>query len=191
MASTVDEVTSLMSDSNATLVGAIIGVIGALLGVIITLLFERYRRKKERIENAKPIVINHFNESVAGNPLRTYILASDSLDKDNIIGSFKNTDNGILFIDFVEIGTKRFEPAYSIAIDKDSLFSLSLRGLGGASFENDIFLYCHDIYGNSYHYKMRQSNTTFKYSRLILVDSEPQKLTQEMKKNRQDKGKDK
>lgn len=42
MISTIDEMTPIMNESNATLVSALIGVFGALLGVVITLLFENY-----------------------------------------------------------------------------------------------------------------------------------------------------
>ena len=176
MISTIDELTPIIQESNSALVGALIGAAVALLGVIITEIITSCRRKKDRIANAKPIIINYLNESVTTNPLTTYIFHSDSEDTNDITGSFKNTDNGLLFLDYVDIGSKRFIPKNFAVVDKNTEFSITLQGLGGASFDNEIRLYFHDIFGNQYYYRLKQTSSSRKYIRIALADDEPQSV---------------
>ena len=174
MLGSIDEMIPIMHESNATLVAALIGVFGALIGVMITEIIAYRRRKKDQVANAKPIIINYLNESITTNPLTTYIFRSDSGDTNDITGSFKNTDNGLLFLDYVDIGSKRFNPKVFAVVDKNTEFSITLQGLGGASFDNEIRLYFHDIFGNQYYYRLSQTSSSRKYIRIALIDDEPQ-----------------
>ena len=61
MICTIDELTPIMHESNATLLAALIGVFGALLGVIATSVIENKRRRKDLNDKAKPIIINYQN----------------------------------------------------------------------------------------------------------------------------------
>ena len=168
--------TPIMHESNATLVAALIGAAVAFLGLIVTEIIAYCRRKNDQIVNTKPILINFLNGSITNNPLTTYTFKSDSSDNIDIIGSFKNTDNGIMFLDYVDIGTKRFKPDVFAVVDKNTTFSIQLQGLGGASFDNEIKLYFHDIHGNQYYYRLKQTTSSRKYIRIALVDDEPQKV---------------
>ena len=177
MISTYDQMASFMPESNATLVAAIIGVIGALLGVIVTLFFENKRRRKETIDRARPIIINYLNDSTIDNSLTTYTLKSDTCDSDNVFGSFKNTDNGILFLDYVDLGNKRYTPQLFAVVDTNTAFSILLQGTGGASFDKPCKLVCHDIFGNKYSYSlMLAKNNTKPYNDLILSDGIPKRM---------------
>lgn len=181
MISTPDQMTPIMNENNTALLSAVIGAAVALFGVIITEIITSCRRKKDKIENAKPIIINYLNESVTTNPLTTYIFRSDSGDTTDITGSFKNTDNGLLFLDYVDIGSKRFNPKVFAVVDKNTEFSITLQGLGGASLDNEIRLYFHDVFGNPYYYRLNQTGSSRKYIRIALADDEPQPVNKAKK----------
>lgn len=175
MNSTVDEIQKLIPESYATLVAALIGVFGALLGVVITLLFENYRRRKERIDKAKPILINYIHND-ASKKLMGYAFKSDSTDNKHIIGCFKNTDNGVLFLDYVETETKKYFYRNNSAVDKNFVFLLGLYGLSGETLKK-CTIYCHDVYGTSYKYNAKfRLNSPDNFNRIILIDSEPERV---------------
>ena len=185
MISTIDEMTPIMNESNATLVSALIGVFGALLGVVITLLFENYRRRKEQIDKAKPILINYIHNDDS-KKLMGYAFKSDSTDNNHIIGCFKNTDNGVLFLDYVETETKKYYYKNNSAVDKNSVFLLGLYGLSGETLKK-CTIYCHDIYGTSYKYNAKFTpDSPGIFNKITLIDSEPQRIKRR-RKERQNK----
>lgn len=165
---------SWLTDNSGILVAELIGAVGTIIAVVITIKHENRQRREDLVSMAKPIIINYLNDTVIGNPLPTFVFQSDTLDSDEIIGSFKNTDNGILFLDHIDIGSKRYNPKEFAVVDKNTTFSVLLQGTGGASFDNSIKLYCHDIFGNQYWYRCEIANTTNKYNDLILSDGKPQ-----------------
>ena len=175
MINTIDEMVPIMHESNATLIAALIGVFGALLGVLITLLVESKLRRKELKDKAKPIVINYIHNDTAEKP-SGYIFKSDSTDSDCIIGCFKNTDNGVLFLDYVETETKRYHYNNNSAIDKNTVFLIELKGISGETLKKCV-IYCHDIYGTPYKYSAKFTpQTASKFNDITLIDSEPQRV---------------
>lgn len=182
MVGTIDELSPIMHESNATLVAALIGVFGALLGVLITMFIENHRRRKELTEKAKPIVIT-FLHTDSSKTLTGYIFQSDSTDNDKIMGTFKNTDNGILFIDYIKTETKKYSYYRVVAIEKNTTFIITLKGLSGETLKK-CDIYCHDIYGTPYIYRAAFTQKAGKFNDITLIDSEPKK-TKRKKQNKQ------
>ena len=177
MISTIDELTPIMHESNATLVAALIGVFGALLGVIVTSVIENRRRKKNLYDKAKPIIINYQNTETLTSKTRTpYVFKSDNESKGSIIGTFKNTDNGILFLDYIKTETKTYMPKHVIAIDKNTVFEIKLCGLEGETMK-ECTLYCHDIYRNKYLYNASFTSDSWQFNMISLIDGEPTKVS--------------
>lgn len=166
-----------MHESNATLVAALIGVFGALLGVIVTSVIENRRRKKNLYDKAKPIIINYQNTETLTSKTRTpYVFKSDNESKGSIIGTFKNTDNGILFLDYIKTETKTYMPKHVIAIDKNTVFEIKLCGLEGETMK-ECTLYCHDIYRNKYLYNASFTSDSWQFNMISLIDGEPTKVS--------------
>ena len=124
--------------NSGALISALISVFGALLGVIIMLIVEGHRRKTEEKAKAKPIVINyslgHVMKKEEGFP--NYIFESEGDCEATITGVFKNTDNGILFIDFIDTENKRYCSKHPVVVDKNTIFHITLSGVNGDSLKN-------------------------------------------------------
>lgn len=116
-----------ITDVIVPLGSALIGGLLALLGVLITLCREKKELKKERIERAKPILINYSLAAVERSSfVPVFIFKSNEGENINILeGVFKNTDNGIAFIDYIKTETKTYMPVDSATVDKNmvSVFS--------------------------------------------------------------------
>lgn len=142
-----------ISDILMPLLSAVIGGLLALLGVYYTLKHEQKERRAEQMDKAKPIVINHIIHAVDKNaptPKLRFVTGKDSKGA-VVTGVFKNTDNGILFIDYIETEKFRYYPQYSSAVDKNTVFLVCLEIVNGETFQNCV-IYCHDIFGTPYYY---------------------------------------
>lgn len=143
-----------ITDVIMPLLSAFIGGLLALVGVLITLNHEKKERKKEQLDKAKPIIINYMVHAIDKNhPAPKYIFLNNknTVGKD-VIGIFKNTDSGILFFDYIETETKKYYPQHSSAVDKNTVFSVSIRIVNGETLKKCIF-HCHDVFGTKYYYE--------------------------------------
>ena len=143
-----------ITDVIMPLSSAVVGGLLALVGVRITLNHEKKERKEEQIEKAKPIIINYMLHAVDNKqPYPKYIFSNTekTTDKD-ITGIFKNTDNGILFFDYIETETKKYYPQHSSAVDRNTVFFVSIKIVNGETLKKCIF-HCHDIFGTKYYYE--------------------------------------
>ncbi|MBQ2729895.1 MAG: hypothetical protein IJF69_03895 [Clostridia bacterium] len=145
-----------ITDVIVPLGSALIGGLLALLGVLITLCREKKELKKERIERAKPILINYSLAAVERSSfVPVFIFKSNEGENINILeGVFKNTDNGIAFIDYIKTETKTYMPVDSATVDKNMVFRVQLINITGESLKT-FSIFCHDIYGTKYTYKAR------------------------------------
>lgn len=136
------------------ILSVLIGGLLTLLGVGITLKYETKKRKEEQIDKAKPIIINYMSDVIDKNQYTPrYIFSNDeeTVGKE-ITGIFKNTDNGILFFEYIETETKKYYPQQSSAVDKNTVFYLTLNIVIGETLKKCIF-HCHDILGTKYYYE--------------------------------------
>jgi len=134
------------------LVSALIGGGLTMLGVIVTIKWEAKQKKQENIEKALPIIINVSDELIPKDEEVFRILfESDGDDKHTICGMFKNTDNGILFLDSIKTETKEYLPVNASTVEKNTYFSIIIRNIAGENLKN-CNIHCHDIYGNKYTY---------------------------------------
>lgn len=152
--------------NSAIFAAELIGALGIIGAVVITIIVESRHRKKERIEMIKPIVINA--EDNCSKEVREFVFESNSEKCDGrISGNFKNTDNGILFIDYVQTETKLYHPKNSAVVDKNSFFKVILVNIGGETLKKCVIFF-HDILGNKY-----QLDAAFKNNTIVLVKNDP------------------
>ena len=139
--------------NSAVLIAALIGVFGALAGVITTAVIENKRRRKELVDKAKPIIINCPINAIKDrvHVPRYAFLNSDDKGVDSFYGFYKNTDNGIVFLDSIETETKKYLPQRNSAVDKNSTFIIELSIVEGETLKK-CRIHCHDIFGNKYYY---------------------------------------
>lgn len=148
----------------------IIALIGGLLGVIVTICYENYQRKKERIEQVKPIIIN-TTLTIAQNSgnLFLYDFEAKGSCSTTVTGFYKNSDNGILLFDFILTDNKSYFPIDGATVDKNSFFGINLCLENGETLKK-LKIYCHDIYDNHYCYDGHFNFDTNKpiYSEIIV-----------------------
>lgn len=162
-----------MDQNTVALVSSAMGVAGALVVFIITQIIENNRRRKELIDKAKPIIINYTAEStIAKPPVTSFFFQTDDDDAGMASSLFKNTDNGILFIDRIETQKKQYYPAQVATVDKNTVFKVFLPVIKGENFEN-CALYGRDIYGNLYRYNCRFDFEKDIEHEIVIVDSMP------------------
>lgn len=143
-----------ITDVVVPLGSALIGGTLALIGVLITLSREKKELKNERIEKAKPVLINYPDDTIDRSKLMPSFVfkASEGDTRGTLTGVFKNTDNGIAFIDCVKTETKVYTPVNNATIDKNTIFYIRLANIAGETMKECNIL-CHDIYGTEYCYK--------------------------------------
>ncbi len=144
--------TEWITDVLIPLISAIIGGGLTLAGVIVTIKWEAKQKKQEEIEKVKPIIINTDYDNTK--QLKSYLTfefatAGDTCTR--IFGCFKNTDNGILFIDYIESDSNKYESFADSTVDKNSYFSINMYAGRDEQF-NNFKIYCHDVLGNKYYY---------------------------------------
>ena len=109
------------------LVSALIGGGLTLAGVIVTIKWESKLKKQEEIDRVKPIIISVEEQSLSKHE-RVYdcVFYSNGDSNETLNGVFKNTDNGILFIDMLESTSKTYRPLRVITVDKNTYFRIIL-----------------------------------------------------------------
>ncbi len=134
------------------LISAFIGGGLTLAGVIVTIKWETKNKEQEAIEKVKPIIINTNWETITNDSEYTnYEFTNGSSGNIDVIGYFKNTDNGILFIDYIQSDFCTYKPVYNATIDKNSFFTIHMRVQQGETFKY-FDIYCRDVLGNKYCY---------------------------------------
>lgn len=137
-----------------TAISAFVGGLIALVGVVITLQHEAKVQKEERIYRAKPIMINYPIRAI---PDRAHIphyhfKTDEGKSLKEMYGFFKNTDNALLFLDYIETETKKYLPQRNSAVDKNTVFIIALHIAQGETLKQ-CRIYCHDIFSNKYSYE--------------------------------------
>lgn len=176
-----------MCDSTATIIAGVIGFVGALIGAAATIIAVRLtinsnskQQKQDLINQAKPIIINiDYDElpSEESKNIQRIILFCDNNDNEIALsGTFKNTNNAIMFFDYVKTEKNTYTPKISSVVDRDTIFQIGLKLVRGEVFESwEIFF--HDIYGNNYKY-IAKINSEYD-NRLELENSEPIRIKKE------------
>lgn len=166
---------SWLTDNSGILVAELIGAVGTIIAVVITIKHENRRRRKELVYKAKPILINYSYSLVDNKDYLELVFESKDGSCDGyLMGSFKNTDNGILFLDYIETETKVYYPKLLSVVDKNTPFSIVLSNIGGETLKKCSII-CHDIYENRYRFNAFFDCTKDIHDQIILKNYEPQK----------------
>ena len=146
----INWITDVIVPLGASLIGGVLALVGAL----ITIGREKAELRKERFEKAKPILINYsINTITKLEEMSIYTFRSDEEKSSaSIIGVFKNTDNGIVFFDYIETETKVYKPINNVTVDKNTIFCLKLENINGENFKK-CNVFCHDIFRTQYCYQ--------------------------------------
>lgn len=143
-------------ENSGALVSSIIGAVATIIVVVLTIRNGNKHRKEDLIAQAKPIVINYDATQIDNYKSITQVMFEfDQADNDektgNVCGTFKNTDNGVLFIDCFKTESKKYLPTTVATIDKNTIFQIYVKIVRGETLKG-MTVYCHDIYGNKYKY---------------------------------------
>ncbi len=155
------------------LISALIGGGLTLAGVIVTIKWEAKQKKQEEIEKVKPIIICVEEQSIKRDEkIYDCEFYSNGDSDETLCGVFKNTDNGILFLDMLESELKTYRPHRVITVDKNTYFRIILINVIGESLE-ELKLYCHDIFGNKYIYEMDSSFEPIESNNVVIKELQP------------------
>jgi len=153
-------------------IAPLVGILGTMLGIWISSQIENKRRKKESVDKAKPIIINHFDDSPIRSSSATIVFESVGECSRTITGVFKNIDNGILHLDYIETERKKYYPSNCSTVDKNTVFYIELKNITGETCKR-CDIYCHDIFGNMYLYRAQFSFNVDGKSEIVIQDSIP------------------
>lgn len=172
------------------LIPLITALIGGLVGVIFTIKWENQQKEKEKIDNAKPIIINYMGHQAQDNSrvARYFFESKDdtiygNINRQTIYGVFKNTNNGILFIDYIETGVKEYYPFSNATVDRNTAFYIVLQRIYGETLTKCI-IHCHDIYNTAYCYNAHFCFDDSTQSQIIIDDNQPVLLKKDKNKRR-------
>ena len=103
-------------------------------------------------------------------------------------GYFKNSDNSVVFLDYVKTETKEYWPIEksTIAIDKGEYFSILLSNIAGETLK-DCTIICHDIFENSYQFRAKFTIDEKLHNDIILENSLPEKNSGRAKSKKEEK----
>lgn len=174
--------------NSAALISACIGVIGALVVNIIMQAVQSRKRKQEVIDKAKPIVINCAYSQINKSGVMYYHFVAEGQRIDNIVGVFKNTGNGILFIDYIDTGYGKYYPVQNSTVDKDTEFCIVVEMVNKQTLDEKLVIYCHDIFGTKYYFDAHFDFEIGSNSQIVIDDSMPKPIPN--KNTRKKKGKE-
>lgn len=135
---------------------AIIGGFVTLLGVKWTIKNEKEQDRKNKKLEIKPIFyrIDPFQQYFDDNTMELFFRYNPSgLMKKEISGTFKNTDQAIMKIDYIEYDNRRYYPQNGNVVDKNVIFELRIL-TNKISKNRKIVLKVEDVLENVYFYKM-------------------------------------
>lgn len=155
---------SVITDIVVPIFSALIGGLFTFLGVWVTIKKQAKKDELHRKLLVKPIIYSYkfkYNNCDDYNNSIDYYLRSVQypIPAITIEGYFINTDNGILVLDCVLSGTKKYTTWECDVVDKSKKVHLIIALDDKREQDSELYLYVKDIYGNSYRY-------------LILVDKE-------------------
>lgn len=164
------------------LLSTILGGILALIGSFITFRHETKRQHSEEIDRVKPIIINYDRRQISdGSHTAKYIFEDETKSSKALISTFKNTDNGLLFFDYIKTENKIYYPKNNSAVDKDIPFFIQLNVSNGETFKS-CALFCHDIYGTKYYYPAHFNFGTDGASKIVIDNIMPVEASKQKKK---------
>ena len=153
---------------------ALLGGVLTFIGTLITFRHESKIRRKENIEKAKPIIINYMFHQAPNEKLPKYIFEAEEKDDGSnvIIGILKNTDNGLLFFDYIKTENKIYYPKHSSTVDKNTVFYILLSNIEHESLK-ECNIYCHDIFNNNYYYRAHFALESETQSQIVIDNIMP------------------
>lgn len=151
----------IIADIVVPLVSALIGGGLTLVGVIFTI---RSQNKKDYIAkkaSARPWIFS-CTKYLPGDS-KIYSMYPDMGFSPNmfISGIIKNTDNGILILNYVQSETTKYTPNDDNVVEKNSSIQLVIYLKNQVETLKDLHLYIKDIYGNQYRYQLILSGGEF------------------------------
>ena len=155
-------------DCTSTITSIIVSLCSALLGGGLTLLgvwltIKDQNKKEEAAKKAavRPWIFSY--EECIPPYKKTCFIAPDSDYSRDIVtsGIIKNTDTGILILDYVESELVRYTLHGDNVVDKNSTVELAIHLKNRVENLNGLRLYIKDVYGNRYSYEISIRGSRF------------------------------
>lgn len=150
---------SVITDIVVPIFSALIGGLFTFLGVCVTIKKQAKKDELHRKLSVKPIIYSYKSKYNNCDDYKDSILYSlrsiqYTLSEINLDGYFINTDNGILILDYVLSGGKKYITWESDVVDKSKMVHLLITLDDEREKNSELYLYVRDIYGNGYRYSM-------------------------------------
>ena len=135
---------------------ALISGILTIIGVGLTIKHENKKSKHVLKLSNKPIFYRidpnqEYNYKIAHD--YQFNFYSNKKLKD-ICGIFKNTDNAILFLNYISVDGNKYFPSFGNVIDKNEIFNIYVCSEIDVSSKSEVIMSIYDILNNEYKYKL-------------------------------------
>ena len=145
-----------------SIISAIIGGCLTLLGVYITLKEQDKKDAETRKLSVKPWIFSYEHVHLTSEHTECIMVPDSDFSNAKITGKIKNTDNGILILDYVESENAIYKPNNSsFVVEKNSVIELIIFLKDKVETLKSMSLYVKDIYGNQYRYELILNGTRF------------------------------
>lgn len=144
------------------LCSALLGGGLTLIGVYLTLKKQDKKDAEVRKLSVRPWIFSYEHVYLTSEHTKCIMVPDCDSSNAQIAGNIKNTDNGILILDYVESEDAIYKPDNSsFVVEKNSVIELIIILKDKVETLKSISLYVKDIYGNQYRYKLILNGTRF------------------------------
>ena len=152
----------VLTDIVIPLISALFGGFLTLLGVKMTITAQNKKEDIARKASVRPWIFT-CEEHVPGDK-KTYAMEAEPNHNERgfIAGNIRNTDNGLLILDYVESRTVQYVPTGDKVVDKNSSIELVIFLKDKVETLEGFHLYIRDIYDNRYRYSLIMEGNRFK-----------------------------
>ena len=156
-------------DCASVITGIIVPVCSALfgggltlLGVWLTIKDQSKKEETARKAAARPWIFSCESEYSPDGHAECIMVPDADSSNARITGNIKNTDNGILILDYIKSEHVIYKPNNSnFVVEKNSKIELLVFLKDGVETLKDLYLYIKDVYGNQYRYELILDGTCF------------------------------
>lgn len=153
---------SVITDIIVPVCSALLGGGLTLIGVYLTLWKQDRKDAETRKLSVKPWIFSYEHVYLPSDHMECIMIPDSDISNAQIAGNIKNTDNGILILDYVESADTVYKPNNSsFVVEKNSVIELIIFLKDKVETLKSMSLYVKDIYGNQYRYELILNGTRF------------------------------
>ena len=153
---------SVITDIVVPVCSALLGGGLTLLGVYLTIRKQDKKDSEAKKLSVRPWIFSCESEYSPSGHAECIMVSDADSSSARIAGNIKNTDNGILILDYVKSENVIYKPNNSnFVVEKNKKIELLVFLKDGVETLKDLYLYIKDVYGNQYRYELILDGTCF------------------------------